>query len=601
MTTSLSPNLDEILRLGAMSSQYENKQMGLANAFRGMVGLRPVSGVGGNFGSNLRASLGIQQKEVEDTLSARMAQQDYADKKAFRKRWVDEGFSDEYDNIYEVILERVLPKQFSREKSRLDIAKRGDEKRIGEIHSRLLQETTTDSVGAEIPIRSQKEYEERGRELFPEFWKLHADDLLKLFRQHKAGAIAEANELRTVRKSAAERQGATYFGKLKEEWDKLSESEQTNAAFNKLVTKWTAKVGKDRADETEFKRLLDLSFGTRGERATAVTRREKLALDDATQYVIDTTISGVEGGMSDSGAYSNAVLAVRSGVVSGKYDDQEAVRRLKALGYNVVPLTKKEQVALDSAQLALRKGLATEETDIRKAQVAFDKAEIDLREARELSATKVAKAKAELRKTQGLDYKEGLVRMNKVADDFEGENNPDRYPVAQERVNKALKGLNLDGSQTANIQSALAIRLHHLATPYVPAGAKLWFWAYKAADPAGKTVAEQRVEIGVLREVLKKHYRVDFEMLGMMGPGSWYAENINQVVESAIEALTPDAESKPIRELKGTGKIGRDGVIDRLLVNRLPTADEIESFAKRGIIYIITINGVKKKIILQSN
>jgi len=325
-----------------------------------------------------------------------------------------------------------------------------------------------------------------------------------------------------------------------------------------------------------------------------ITRIAKLALDDATQYVIDTTISGVEGGMSASGAYSNAVLAVRSGAVSGKYDDQEAVRRLKALGHNVVPLTKKEQVAAKQAALTLRKGLATEDIDIQKAQVAFDKAQIDLREARELSTTKVAKAKADLRKTQGLDYKEGLVRMNKVADDFEGENNPDRYPVAQEQVNKALKGLNLDGSQTANIQSALAIRLHHLATPDVPAGAKLWFWAYKAADPAGKTVAEQRVEIGVLREVLKKHYRVDFEMLGMMGPGSWYAENIDQIVDAAIEALAPDAELKPIRELKGSGKTSDD----RKLVNRLPTEDEMESFVNRGIIYIITINGAKKNIIL---
>ena len=122
MATSLSPNLDEILRLGAMSAQYENQEMGLANAFRGMVGLRPVSGVGGNFGANLRASLGIQQKEIEDTLAARMAQQDYKDKEDYRNRWVEQGFDNEYDNIYEVIFERVYPKQLSREKSKLDIA-----------------------------------------------------------------------------------------------------------------------------------------------------------------------------------------------------------------------------------------------------------------------------------------------------------------------------------------------------------------------------------------------------------------------------------------------------------------------------------------------
>ena len=262
---------------------------------------------------------------------------------------------------------------------------------------------------------------------------------------------------------------------------------------------------------------------------------------------------------------------------------------------------EKARVAADQAALTLRKGLATEDVDIRKAQIAFDKAELELKEARELSTTKVAKSKEDLRKAQGLDYREGLVAMNKIADDFEGETNPARYPVAEEQVDQALKDLNLTDTQVTGILNSLARRLHHLATPTIPSEAKAWIWAYEAADPAGKTDAEHRKDLVILREFLKKHYRVDYEMLGMMGPGSWYAENINQVVESAIEALTPDAELKPIRELKGTGKKGRDGAIDRLLVNRLPTADEIESFAKRGIIYIITINGVKKKIILQGN
>ena len=260
---------------------------------------------------------------------------------------------------------------------------------------------------------------------------------------------------------------------------------------------------------------------------------------------------------------------------------------------------EKARVAADQAALTLRKGLATEDADIKKAQIEFDKAELALSEAKELSTTKIAKAKEELRKTQGVDYKEGLARMDKVADKFERETNPDRYAVAEEQVDQELRGLNLDGSQVEKIRSALAIRLHHLAAPDIPTGAKAFIWAYKAADPTGKTKAEHRKELVVLREFLKKHYRVDYEMLGMMGPGSWYAENINQIVDSAIEALTPDAELKPIRELKGTGKRGKDGVIDRLLVNRLPTRDEAQSFANRGIIYIITINGQKKKISLQ--
>ena len=256
---------------------------------------------------------------------------------------------------------------------------------------------------------------------------------------------------------------------------------------------------------------------------------------------------------------------------------------------------EKARVAADQAALTLRKGLATEETDIKKAQIEFDKAELALSEAKELSATKIAKSKEELRKAQGLDYKAGLEAMNKMADKFERETNPDRYPVAEEQVDQALKGLNLTDTQVTGILNSLARRLHHLAAPDIPAKAKAWLWAYRAADPTGKTKAEHRKELVVLREFLKQHYRVDYEMLGMMGPGSWYAENINQIVDSAIEALTPDAELKPIRELHGVG----DREDDMLLVNRIPTRDEAQSFANRGIFYIITINGQKKKINLQ--
>ena len=445
MATSLSPNLDEILRLGAMSSQYENQQMGLANAFRGLVGLRPVSGVGGNFGSNLRASLGIQQKEIEDTLAARMALREYKNDEEFRAHYEEQGFSDEYDNLYEVILGRVRGKQLTREKTGLDI---------------------------------------------------------------------ESKE-----KTASRRKKSVYMLNLVEQWLRRNPD-------------WTV-----------------------NEALATVTQNYNFS-----EYDPDIL---------------NKLGKQRWGEKWGQ--------------------TEKNLVDLEAAELSLRKGLATEDTDIQKAQIEFDKAELALSEAKELSTTKIAKAKAESRKAQGLDYKEGIDRMNLVADKFEGETNPDRFDVAVEQVDQALRGLNLDGSQVANIQSALARRLPHLAAPDIPAGAKAWIWAYKAADPTGKTKAEYRVDIGVLTEFLKKHYRVDFEMLGMMGPGSWYAENIDKVVESAIEALTPDAELKPIRELKGTG----ESKTNRKLVNRLPTREEAQSFANRGIIYIITINGSKKTIGLQ--
>jgi len=536
--------VDEYLRLGGIAQGYTNERMGRANALRSLTGLSSVSGPQTGIDASLRSISTATHKDIAARLTDRMLGQRLDNEDQFRGRW-DRLFGENYNEFYNEVIKNW------REQVRLGISQASEKRAI--------------ALAPGVKTRQEQTIEK-------EKARIKAVDI-------DVAMIA-------VIKRAAE-----------DDIQAIIDGEKYHAVVRDRLTNESAGWEKNHSDY--YKSLMEMA-GQKPDPAE-ITRIAKLALDDATQYVIDTTISGVESGMSASGAYSNAVLAVRSGAVSGKYDDQEAVRRLKALGYNVVPLTKKEKVAAEQAALTLRKGLATEDIDIQKAQVAFDKAEIDLREARELSTTKVAKAKAELRKAQGLDYKEALVRMNKVADDFEGENNPDRYPVAEEQVDQALRGLNLDGSQVANIQSALARRLHHLAAPDIPAGAKAFIWAYKAADPTGKTDAEHRKELVVLREFLKKHYRVDYEMLGMMGPGSWYAENINQIVDSAIEALSPDAELKPIRELKGTGKRGKDGVIDRKLVNRLPTEDEMESFVNRGIIYIITINGAKKKIILQDN
>jgi hypothetical protein len=51
--------------------------------------------------------------------------------------------------------------------------------------------------------------------------------------------------------------------------------------------------------------------------------------------------------MSVEGAYNNAVSAVRSGAVAGKFNDVEAVRRLKARGHDVVPPTTEWVFDLD--------------------------------------------------------------------------------------------------------------------------------------------------------------------------------------------------------------------------------------------------------------
>ena len=104
------------------------------------------------------------------------------------------------------------------------------------------------------------------------------------------------------------------------------------------------------------------------------------------------------------------------------------------------------------------------------------------------------------------------------------------------------------------------------------------------ADDSGKTDAEARQDKKILEHILRDHYKADFELMGM---SPWYMKNINKIVSSAIEALSPDAELKPIRQLHGTGKSQND----RLLINRLPTDEEMESFGDKGIFWFVTING----------
>ena len=104
------------------------------------------------------------------------------------------------------------------------------------------------------------------------------------------------------------------------------------------------------------------------------------------------------------------------------------------------------------------------------------------------------------------------------------------------------------------------------------------------ADDSGKTDAEARQDKKILEHILRDHYKADFELMGM---SPWYLKNIKKIIDSAIEALSPDAELKPIQQLKGTGTSQND----RLLVNRLPTDEEMESFGDKGIFWFVTING----------
>jgi len=203
---------------------------------------------------------------------------------------------------------------------------------------------------------------------------------------------------------------------------------------------------------------------------------------------------------------------------------------------------------------------------IEKARVAAEKAEVDLATAK------------------GTDYALGIERMNAIADRYEGETNPNLLAKAKEDVDAGLVGLNLKTEQIENIQKRLDRRLSHLEAPDIPSREKFWRRAIMLADDSGKTDAEARQDKKILEHILRDHYKADFELMGM---SPWYMKNINKIVSSAIEALSPDAELKPIRQLHGTGKSQND----RLLINRLPTDEEMESFGDKGIFWFVTING----------
>ena len=243
-----------------------------------------------------------------------------------------------------------------------------DDEITNAIFADIVAETTPSAIeGSEaLPVISQQQFEKVFREKYPQYVDRYLSDTLKLWSSYRGQEQKEQEYLDSTQQAAAVRQGANYFGRLKEEWDKLSESEQTNSAFNKLVTKWTAKVGKDRADETEFKRLLDLSFGTRESRTGAEKTRKTEAIEANTQEFVDLVQSLRLGGygesaegLSNEAAWNNALIEFGGRPI----DEEKAIKLLGYSGIDVLPPTTKHMFDTATGQ-----PVTLSERDLRGAE-----------------------------------------------------------------------------------------------------------------------------------------------------------------------------------------------------------------------------------------
>ena len=295
--------VDEYLKLSGIAQGYTNERIGRTNALRGLLKLGPISAPQTGIDAGLRSVSTARDDEITNAI-----------------------FAD------------------------------------------IVAETTPSVIegGSALPVISQEQFERVFRKKYPQYVDRYLSDTLKLWSSYRGQEQKEQEYTVDINKRAAERQGANYFGKLKEEWDKLSESEQTNAAFNKLVTKWTAKVGKDRADETEFKRLLDLTYGTRESRTGAEKTRKTEEIEANTQEFVDLVQTLRRGGygestegLSNEAAWNNALIEFGGRPIN----EDRAIKLLGYSGIDVLPPTTKHMFDTATGQ-----PVTLSERDLRGAE-----------------------------------------------------------------------------------------------------------------------------------------------------------------------------------------------------------------------------------------
>ena len=301
-----SLGVDDILNLSGMAQSYTNERMGRANALRGLLQLGPVSGPQNRVGANLRALSTATHKDITARLTDRMLGQRLDNEDQFRGRW-DLLFGEDYNEFYDEVIKNW------REQVRLGISQAGEERAIV---------SRAESAAAAA----------RAVELHPGAVTKQQQAIAK----EKKDVASRRSDF--LAKSIAENYASIAVREI-EDYKKDHDGQIPHSVREKIISDNGVDVVRGRGDEDEYESRIQAIYGTRDSRTGAETKREKLAVDDATQYVVDMTIKGVESGLSVEGAYSNAVSSVRSGVVAGKFNDKDALRKLQALGHDVVPPT----------------------------------------------------------------------------------------------------------------------------------------------------------------------------------------------------------------------------------------------------------------------
>ena len=265
--------VDRLLDLSTMGQEYTNMRMGRANALRGLTKLGAVSAPNTQLAVNLRGLGTATHKDIAARLTDRMLGQRLDNEDQFRGRW-DLLFGEDYNEFYDEVIKNW------REQVRLGISQASEERAI------------RDQAIQELELAQKQK-----------LWPLDEGMIAVVKR-------AAENDIQAIR------DGKKYHAVVR---DRL-----TNKS-----------AGWEKSHSDYYKSLMEMA-GQKPD-PTEIARIAKLAEDEATQYVVDMTIRGVESGMSIEGAYNNAVSAVRSGAVAGKFNDVEAVRRLKARGHDVMP------------------------------------------------------------------------------------------------------------------------------------------------------------------------------------------------------------------------------------------------------------------------
>ena len=288
--------VDELLRLSGIAQGYTNERMGRANALRGLTGLRSVSGPQTGLDASLRSISTATHKDIAARLTDRMLGQRLDNEDQFRGRW-DRLFGENYNEFYNEVIKNW------REQVRLGISQASEERAI---RDQAIQELELaqkqklwplERVGKQQTITKEKQR-------------------IKDVDMEKSMSIVALNAARDDIKAI--RKGAKYYETVQ---DRIAN--ETDG--------WT-KVNLD-----YYKALMDEADLEPD--PAEITRLAKLAEGEATQYVVDATIRGVKSGMSVEASYNNAVQAARVGAVAGKFNDVDAVRKLKALGHDVIPPT----------------------------------------------------------------------------------------------------------------------------------------------------------------------------------------------------------------------------------------------------------------------